>query len=318
MKYRLLLADLAPLMLTAAAPTPYGYALFDGADPDLNYFAGKYWIYTTDGNAWSSSNLSSWTAEGTVFNLSGVSWLDRTRANYLWAPDMVAMNGKYNLYYSVGGSTTNQKPNSIGVAVCDTPSGPCTDSGRALLTPPAGTADFEAIDPAVFADSRSGNLYLYAGGSAAQDGHRLRIYTLTADGLRIRGRVTAPNGTGEAYQPTDFTEGAFMHRRGDIYYLSYSNGYYGNSSYRVRYATSNNPTGPWTDRGVILQSDSVTKGPGHHAVLQLPNSDNWIAAYHRWEGRTGDGPYDGQRQTALARVTYNADGTIQRIDPNAH
>src|SRR3546814_16140202 len=65
--------------------------------------------------------------------------------------------------------------------------------------------------------------------------------------------------------PPHFTEGAFMHKRGSTYYLSYSSGSYRHDSYQVHYATAPSPTAPWTYRGQIVERDARSKGPGHQA-----------------------------------------------------
>ena len=55
-------------------------------------------------------------------------------------------------------------------------------------------------------------------------------------------------------------------------------------NYRVAYATGPSPTGPWTKRGVILEKDLALgiKGTGHHSVVQVPGTDDWYIAYHRF------------------------------------
>src|SRR3546814_1093950 len=72
----------------------------------------------------------------------------------LWAPDMLAANGRYYFYYSIG--PQHPTPSRLGVATCEAPAGPCIDSGQPLLT---GGGGFEAIDPMVFADAKSGKTY---------------------------------------------------------------------------------------------------------------------------------------------------------------
>src|SRR3546814_9489697 len=112
----------------------------------------------------------------------------------LWAPDMLAANGRYYFYYSIG--PQHPTPSRLGVATCEAPAGPCIDSGQPLLT---GGGGFEAIDPMVFADAKSGKTYIYAGGSA---GSTLRVFVLTPDLLTIDHEV-------KVAQPPHFTEGAF-------------------------------------------------------------------------------------------------------------
>ena len=102
-----------------------------------------------------------------------------------------------------------------------------------------------------------------------------------------------------------------MHVRNGIYYLSYSHGSWNNDSYSVHYCTASGPVGPWTYRGVLMSSDGVHKGPGHHSFLYNGAMDEWYIFYHRWNSRTGSGPYSGSRSVAIERMHYESDGRIR-------
>lgn len=279
-------------------------ASFEGADPDIERAEGAYWIYPTGGNtfhAWISDDLADWRRGPELLRLDAIDWVgdDGAPRHHLWAPDMVSTaDGRYFLYYSVG--PQNPTPSRIGVARCAGPGGPCTDSGKPLVT---GGSDFEAIDPAMFIDPRSGNRYLYAGGSA---GSTLRVWLMKPDMVSIDREIPVET-------PPFFTEGAFMHERNGIYYLSYSHGSWRHASYSVHYAISDSPTGPWHYRGAILTSDERRKGPGHHAFLRSAEGDEWLMAYHRWDGQTGDGPYSGKRRIFVEAIEYDKDGAIRPV-----
>ncbi len=297
------LAGIATTGLAQDAPAP-----FPGADPDIEHARGRYWIYPTnsgDGgaerlHAWTSRDLRRWTRGAELLRLTDIAWIgdDGATRHFLWAPDMARVRGRYYLYYSVG--PQKPTPSRIGVAICKAPGGPCKDSGRPLIT---GGDGFEAIDPALFIDPRDGTRYLFAGGSA---GATLRAWTLRPDMVTIDREVPVDT-------PPHFTEGAFMHVRDGVYYLSYSSGSWRHASYSVHYATAPTPTGPWRYRGAILSSDARFKGPGHHSLLTSPADGQWHIAYHRWEGQQGDGPYNGQRQIAIAPISYDADGAIRPV-----
>ena len=278
---------------------------FDGADPAALVADGKVWLYpTSDGNdlaAWSSEDNHHFTRAATLLRIEDVSWIKDDGAPYhaLWAPHMAQADGAYWLYFSVG--PQNPTPSRIGVARCETPAGPCVDSGAPILT---GGNGFEAIDPMVWIDPATGRRLFYAGGSA---GATLRVYEIGADMAKLGQRIDVDT-------PPNFTEGAWMHERGGIYYMSYSQGRYDDATYTARYATAPSPTGPWTYRGVILQSDDTYKGPGHHAFFQDPDDGSWWIAYHRWE-QPGEGPYRGvSRRVVVAPIRYDADGLIIPVD----
>lgn len=281
--------------------------ILPGADPHVLIHQGTFWLYPTRGDgrpdrffAFSSTNLHHWERHGPVLSLEEVPWVreDGAPQHYAWAPSTLFHRHRWYFYYSVG--PQNPTPSRIGVAVGDRPQGPFRDSGRPLLV---GGPDFEAIDPMVFADPVSGKLYLYAGGSA---GSKLRVFELAEDPTRIAREVPVET-------PPHFTEGAFMHLRQGLYYLSYSHGNYRDASYSVHYATAPGPVGPWTYRGVILASDATRKGPGHHSFVQMPGTGSWLIFYHRWEGQSGNGPYRGRRWICVDKVEYDSDGAIRPV-----
>lgn len=303
---------------TAPAPAPTEAVavgrdrnpIFPAADPHITIADGRYWIYATTPNkagkpnwqrfyAYSSPDLKTWIRHGPILSSDQVHWIDDDGAkrHYLWAPALAAANGRYYLYYSVG--PQNPTPSRIGVAVADNPAGPFTDSGAPLIT---GGKGFEAIDPMVFTDPKTGISYLYAGGSA---GATLKVYVLEPSMTAVKREVEIP-------QPPNFTEGPFMHERKGIYYLSYSHGRWYDASYSAHYAMSISPHGPWIYRGYLLKSDARRKGPGHHSIVRNPATDEWFIAYHRWEA-SSEGPFSGDRRIAIQRLAYNPDGTLQEV-----
>ncbi len=305
---RRLALPLALLLAPAAAQAQSVESVFAGADPTAIAVEGEYWVYPTDTGrgerlfAWESRDLSHWTrVEPPMIEQKQIGWIDddHARTHFLWAPHMTPANGKYYFYYSVG--PQNPTPSRLGVAVCDTPKGPCADSGKPLVSD--GGHGFEAIDPAVFVDPKTKTPYLYAGGSA---GKKLRAWVLKPDMVTIDHEVPVET-------PPNFTEGAFMHYRNGIYYLSYSAGQWNYATYQVHYAVSLSPTGPWRYGGPLLQSDKKYKGPGHHSFFQDPKTGDWYIAYHRWEGKKGEGPYSDERRVAIQKIEYRADGAILPI-----
>lgn len=306
---------LAAALLAIAAPAAAQdhNPLFAGADPDIIAACGKWWIFPTnqavgEGKkptsrfyAWQSRDLDHWSrVEMPMLDISSIRWIDDDHApsHALWAPSVTPANGRYYLYYSVG--PQNPTPSRIGVAVADRPEGPYVDSGKPLLT---GGNGFEAIDPMVFSDAKTGRSYLYAGGSA---GATLRVFEMAPDMISIAREVKVAT-------PPNFTEGSFMHERNGTYYLSYSHGRYNGPDYSVHYATAPSPTGPFTYRGAILVGDATHQGPGHHAFIEDPATGKWLIVYHRWERSDPTPPFKGARQVAIEPISYDADGLIHPI-----
>lgn len=295
---------LLPAALSAAFPA-LANPLLDGADPHAAVFGSTYWLYPTGPRSqsftvYSSQDLRRWEKHDVILDFKDVGWIEDDGAprHYAWAPAIAARNGKGYFYYSVG--PQGPTPSRIGVAVGDKPEGPFVDSGKPLIT---GGDGFEAIDPMVFIDPKDDRAYLYAGGSA---GAKLRVWELKPDMVNIEREIPVET-------PPNFTEGAFMHVRDGIYYLSYSHGSWNNSSYSVHYATADSPVGPWTYRGCILQSDATHKGPGHHSFVRNPRTGEEFIVYHRWETSKKEGPYHGSRKIAIDRVRYGPGGVIEPI-----
>lgn len=305
----------AGLALGAATAALAGNPEFQGADPHAMMVGRELWVFPTGGpaggswaadrfGAFSSRDLTTWTPHGTILNRDEIGWIkdDGAPEHFLWAPGVATRNGKWYLYYSVGPQIPT--PSRIGVAVADRPQGPYRDSGRPLVTGELlkDGHGFEAIDPMVFVDPKSGAAYLYAGGSA---GATLRAWRLNPDMTSIAREETVAT-------PPNFTEGAFMHYANGRYYLSYSHGHWNGPDYAVHYATAPTPLGPWRYRGSILTSDATHQGPGHHSFVVTPEGQTLIV-YHRWESRYAPVPLKGERQVAIDRVLYAKDGRIVPI-----
>ncbi|CAM5600320.1 family 43 glycosylhydrolase [Streptomyces aurantiogriseus] len=269
------------------------------ADPNIVRFGDTFYIYpTTDGfpgwsgtqfKAYSSTDLVHWKDHGVILDLGpDISWAD-SRA---WAPTMAEKNGKYYFYYS---ADTN-----IGVAVSDSPTGPFKDPlGKPLI--PRGAYTGQMIDPAVFTDD-DGQTYLYWGNGRAY------VVPLNDDMVSFdASKVTD-------ITPPGYNEGTFVVKRKGTYYFMWSENDTRDENYRVAYATGSSPTGPWTKQGVVLEKrlGLGIKGPGHHSVVNVPNSDDWYIAYHRFAIPGGDGT---NRETTIDKLEFDSDGLMKKVVP---
>ncbi|MEV2217636.1 family 43 glycosylhydrolase [Streptomyces sp. NPDC050997] len=269
------------------------------ADPNIVRFGDTFYLYpTTDGfegwsgtqfKAYSSTDLVHWKDHGVILDLGpDVSWAD-SRA---WAPTIAEKDGKYYFYFCADAN--------IGVAVSDSPTGPFKDAlGKPLLK--AGQYSGQMIDPAVFTDD-DGQSYLYWG-----NGHAY-VAPLGDD------MTSLDTSKVEDITPSGYNEGTFVVERKGTYYFMWSENDTRDENYRVAYATGPSPTGPWTKRGVILEKDLSLgiKGPGHHSVVQVPNTDDWYIAYHRFAVPGGDGTH---RETTVDKLEFDSDGLIKKVAP---
>ncbi|MEO8093394.1 MAG: family 43 glycosylhydrolase [Pseudolysinimonas sp.] len=270
------------------------------ADPNLIEFDGVFYLYpTSDGLAdwasttfsvFSSTNLVTWNDCGVIFSVVD----DTTWANgYAWAPAIGRRNGRFYLYYTAD-------HDNIGVAVSESPLGPFIDSGQPLVAD--GTFSGRAIDPSVFVDD-DGSHYLLWGNTVAH------LVELNEDMVSFDPEAVS------SWDLPDFREAAWMHRRGSTYFLSWSQNDTRDEDYRVHYATSSSPRGPWTDQGELLSKhpDRGIYGTGHHSILRVPGTDDWLIAYHRFSIPGGDGH---RREVTIDHLRHTDDGRLEIVKPS--
>lgn len=254
-----------------------------------------------------------------ALDIAQVPWAGRQ----MWAPDAAYRNGTYYLYFP---AKDRDDVFRIGVATSANPAGPFT----AQPQPMAGTY---SIDPAVFRDN-SGEHYLYFGGiwggqlqrwaggeydpagsvsdlgQPAAPAIMPRVARLRGDMLELAEaprevRIVDEAGNILRGGDTDrrFFEGAWVFRRGDTYYFTYSTG----DTHYLVYATGSSPYGPFTYRGRILEP--VEGWTTHHSIVEA--GGQWQLFYHdtQLSGRTH------LRNVKVTPLTFNADGTIQPINP---
>ncbi len=287
------------------------------ADPEILYSnkTKKYYIYpTSDGfNDWSgtyfktfsSDDLVDWKDEGVILDLKkDVSWANRNA----WAPCIVEkkIKGKYKYFYYF---TAAQK---IGVATSDNPTGPFTDSGKALISSkPEGIKGGQEIDPDVFTDPKTGKSYLYWGNNY------MAVAELNDDMISFK----TPTPKVITVDKT-FREGTYIFYRKGTYYFLWSEDDTRSPNYKVRYGTSKSPLGPIEipQNNIVIQGipDQGIYATGHNSILQIPNKDEWYITYHRFSYPTGIkmGRAGGfHREVCIDKLEFNEDGTIKQVTP---
>lgn len=295
----------------AGSPVLPGYY----ADPNIAAFKKDYYIYaTTDGYAgwagnvfyvWKSHDLIDWKrAEKPFLTLNGTSgnvpWADGNA----WAPTIIERNSTYYFYFSGNNPTYNRK--TIGVAVAKSPTGPFVAQPTAMILNNEVVTTTQAIDPAAFLDPETGKYYLFWGNGDGKAVHA----ELGDDMVSIKWETAAPiSGL------TSFREGLFPVYRNGVYHLTYSIDDTRSENYRVGYATSKNPSGPYTYQSVILQKNTTLGilGTGHNSIVNVPGTDHWYIAYHRFGMPNGNGTL---RETTIDRLYFDPiSGLIKPVIP---
>ena len=317
-----------------ALPQKQGNPVFEGwyADPEAVVFGKQYWIYPTfsgEGlgmeapdslspwqrqaqqhsinpqyllqtffDAFSSDDLVHWTKHPKVLSVEQVRWA----AFALWAPSVVAANGKFYLYFGANDIQSDQEVGGIGVAVAEKPEGPFRDAlGKPLISSFYNKA--QPIDQYVFTDD-DGTHYLYYGGWRHCNVARLgddMVSLLPFDDGQLVKELT----------PEGYVEGPFMLKRNGIYYLMWSEGGWTGPDYCVAYAMASSPLGPFKRIGKILQQDAtVATGAGHHSVIRDAENGQYYIVYHRHPLGATSGNH---RVVCIDRLFFGEDGSIEPV-----
>ena len=307
---------------------------------------GKYYMYGTslgDGfEAYVSTDLKTWTSCGQVYRGGTV---EQWNVDCFWAPEVYERNGKYYMFYSANSrnNPTNEGENfKIGVAVASSPAGPFTD----LYNRPVFEIDYPVIDANVYFDDATGKTYLYYSrccykhpveSEIAEKMKKEGVYDEIEESW-VYGVEMKPDFSGIIGEPVlllapptklddrqaewesrsvtskevnrRWTEGSFLFKNKDTYYIMYSANHYGGAHYAVGYATSKKPLGPFVkaSNNPVLQENrtkgGTVVGTGHNMVLTMPDSTMYCV-YH---GRMTTNP--DERVVLIDKMKVDENGIL--------
>jgi Glycosyl hydrolases family 43 len=269
-------ADPDPIVV---GDTLYILAGRDEAPPDVNDFIMSEWqLFATKDVA-----SKRWLHYPDVLRPETVfSW---SKPGHAYAGQLVqGPDKRFYLYAPVEeGKREHADPFVIGVAVSDSVLGPWKDahpSGPIVSQSIPEPNKMQNIDPTVMVDD-DGRVYMYWGTFGRLRGIELERDMVTPKGSEVK--VTTLPG---------FFEAARLFRRKDTYYLLYADNQTGPQSpcteavYHacIAYGTAASPLGPWTYRGVLL--DTVSSTTSHSGVIEFKG--NWYIVYHTADAKGGD------------------------------
>jgi arabinoxylan arabinofuranohydrolase len=286
----------------AARAVPYsGNPILPGdfADPCILVHQDTFYIYATTGNeatVWYSADFQDWT-------LTKLNWPTAMGKPDIWAPAVTqGTDGKFYFYPSVD--------HNIYAGVADHPRGPFRNilgGDSIFIKNRQWWEKMHSIDADCFIDD-DGQAYLYWGsGFDFKDG-------ICAVG-RLNDDMASFKEAPKLITPEDYFEGPHMMKRNGIYYLMYSDSLFYDSTYKVRYATSTSPLGPFKEgrNSPILKSsaDGTISGPGHHYTLKQGN--DYYIVYHR-HAQPLYAPFWGPiRQVNIDKLEFEEDGAIRPV-----
>jgi arabinan endo-1,5-alpha-L-arabinosidase len=225
-----------------------------------------------------SKNLIDWQFVGRVFEQVSMEAWEWTNGNTFWAPNIIELNDKFYLYYSV--SSVGKRNSYIGLATSDSIEGPWKDEGAVFKTKEGDDYTANAIDPDIVIDD---------------EGQPWMVYGSYFGGIFIS---KIDKDTGKLVDSTD--EGTLIAQRKNMSYgiegpeIMYNpdTGYYYltvsyewlEDTYNVRTARSKSITGPYLDynnRDIVDTTDeSFNTGNKLVGSYSFENSNGWLGTGH--------------------------------------
>ena len=313
------------------------------ADPSAHVFKGKIYVYPShdvdageafddlgshfameDYHVISMDSPSSEAKDnGIALHVNDVPWAEKQ----MWAPDANKKDDKYYLFFPAKDYDGIFR---IGVATSDSPVGP-------FKAEPGAIDNSFSIDPAVFNDD-DGSYYMYFGGIWGGQLQRWRtgkfngehkesptthlpnddepalcakVAKLTDDLLQFAESpkdVVITDENGKALLQGDnerrFFEASWLHKYKNKYYFSYSTG----DTHFICYAIGDNPYGPFTYAGRIL--NPVVGWTSHHSIVEFHGE--WYLFYHDSSLSKG---VTHLRSIKITKIEYDENGFINTINP---
>jgi beta-xylosidase len=291
-----------------------------------------------------SSDLAHWEDLGRIYQGNTAdSW---NVANF-WAPEVYEINGKYYMLFSADWreNPTNELENfRIGVSVADQPSGPFKD----LMNRPIFDPGYPIIDANLLFED--GKVYLYYSRccyknpveSEIADWAKAQGWYDEIEESWVYGVELKPDFSGIIGEPQlllrppieindrqaewesrsvtsrevnrRWTEGSFIFKNKDTYYMMYSANFFGGENYAVGYATSQSPLGPFVkaDNNPVLQKNTEkggdVTGTGH--CMAFHEGGKMYCVYHGRTKETGE-----ERMVFMDSMEVLPDGELTVYGP---
>jgi GH43 family beta-xylosidase len=288
-----------------AAAVEFQNPINSGPDPYLDFYAGNYYLTTTQGDCirmWKSKTLGGLKTATPV-----VVWRDAesSRSRGIWAPEFHFITNHWYMYYTAMASNNDDESHRMHVleSAGTDPLGPYVYKGR--LVNPAN--DHYAIDGSVFKNPGDGLWYFIW---AAHPGHVVTIAQM-ANPWTLRGKGVVIPAAG--FGCSEVREGPIVLQSGGKLFLVYSACDTGKPDYMLgmlQASTNSDLMNPasWRQypQPVFTRNDDAgVFGPGHNGFFKAADGTDWIV-YHA--KTTAQYTYRG-RTTRVQPFTWNADGT---------
>lgn len=273
------------------AEATYTNHLIVGADPDMLYYEGTYYLYIYGGNdgnnifyVYTSPDLVHFTKRNCIFTWDPLVY-SNVNGNTAWSPNVFynESDGLFYLFFAakkVGSDDTRR----VYYASSDSPYGPFTHDGPLVAINPDVS---EEIDGHPFV-GYDGKTYMSfsrydAGGTIWFEEVVMKDGVVTAKPGTAT-RVVIPDREWDNDGAMRLVEGGFVWKHNGYYYLIYATGSY-SRHYGEAVAVSKNPLGPYEkcDVNPLLNWNFEVDGPGDALMIQSPDGEEVYMVYHRHE-----------------------------------
>jgi len=290
------------------AEATYTNAVNFGADPDMLFYEGTYYLYTYEGNngsdifrVYTSPDLANFTPRNFIFEWDPVNY-SNVNGKTAWSAN-VFYNESDGLFYLTFaaeqmGTDTSRR---VYYASSDSPLGPFVHDGPLVAINP----DVTEIDGHAFI-GYDGKTYMSF--SRYEEGGTVWVEEVTIkDGV-----ITAkPETAQRAVYPDEpwdndgalrLCEGGFVWKHDGYYYMIYATGSY-SRHYGEALAISKSPLGPYEkiEHNPILNWNYIIDGPGDALMINSPDGEETYMIYHRHTKPNFEG---GTREVCIDLVEF--------------
>jgi|GEM_PF-595489 len=273
--------------VTVLPEETYLNAVNYGADPDVLYYEGTYYLYVYAGNdgsnifrVYTSPDLVHFTERNYIFTWDSLTY-SNVNGRTAWSPNVFynESDGLFYLFFAAEqlGESTSRR---VYYASSDSPFGPFKHDG-----PLVAINDVTEIDGHPFI-GYDGKTYMSfsrydMGGTIWFEEVTIKDGVVTAK-PETATRVVIPNEPWDNDGALRLVEGGFVWKHNGYYYLIYATGSF-SRHYGEAVAVSKNPLGPYEkmDTNPILNWNYLVDGPGDALMIPSPDGEELYMIYHR-------------------------------------
>ena len=281
----------------AYAGETYTNPVVAGADPDVLYYDGTYYLYNriSAGNAVfrvsTSADLVHWTARRTVF------WhTENAETRGYMSPNVFYHDGVFYLFYA---ALNGKGENRVWYATASSPYGP--------FLPQAEQKPLHEIAEIGGHPYRDDDGRLYMSFVRFGGGNHVWLEEVTMQNgvvTPVAGTATCVISPTEAYENDGYgsiSEGGVLYKHGGYYYMIYASGHY-KGHYGESYAVAEQILGPYTKYAYneILTHNAAVDGVGDGIFIPSPDGSELFMVYH---SHAVPGKVE-PRQTCIDRVKF--------------